>query len=71
LKIGANICEQSSTIATAGFTSTVESALNTLTSDTNALFAAVEAKVDSGDAASLATLQASIDAAFATALATF
>lgn len=62
---------KSSTIASAGYTSTVESALNTLTSDTNALFAAIEAKVDTDDAASLATLQASVDAAFATAVATF
>jgi len=60
-----------STIASAGYTSTVESALGTLTTDTNALFAALEAKVDSADSASLSTLQAEVDAAFATAVATF
>ncbi|KAH6698298.1 hydrophobic surface binding protein A [Leptodontidium sp. MPI-SDFR-AT-0119] len=60
-----------STIASAGYTSTVESALKTLTTDTDALFVALEAKVDSADAADLAQLQAEIDAAFATAVATF
>jgi hypothetical protein len=42
-----------------------------LTTDTNALFAALEAALDSADSASIATLQASIDAAFATASAAF
>lgn len=62
---------QASTISSAGYTSTVESALTTLTSETDALFAALEAQVDSADAASLASLQAQIDAAFATAVADF
>jgi hypothetical protein len=63
--------DQASTISSAGYTSTVAGALTTLTTDTNALFAALEAALDSADSASIATLQASIDAAFATASATF
>jgi Hydrophobic surface binding protein A len=62
---------QASTISSAGYTSTVAGALTTLTTDTNALFAALEAAVDSADSTSLATLQASVDAAFATASAAF
>jgi hypothetical protein len=63
--------DQASTIASAGYTSTVASALTTLTTDTNALFAALEAALDSADSSSIATLQAEIDAAFATASAAF
>ena len=66
-----NIILQASTIASAGYTSTVESALGTLTTDTDALFAALEAKVDSADSASLVALQAEVDAALATASTTF
>ncbi|CZR59639.1 uncharacterized protein PAC_09533 [Phialocephala subalpina] len=62
---------KASVISSAGYTSTVSGALSTLSTDTDALFAAIEAKVDTADAASLATLQAEIDAAFATAVATF
>lgn len=58
-------------MSSAGYTSTVLSALKTLGTDTDALFAAIEAKVDTTDAASLAMLQAEVDAAFATAVATF
>jgi hypothetical protein len=54
-------------VASAGFTSVVSSALTTLTSDTNALFVALDGKVDSGSAATLTTLQATVDAAFAAA----
>ena len=63
--------EQASVISSSGYTSTVLSALKTLSSDTDALFAAIEAKVDSADAASLTPLQAKVDAAFTTAIATF
>ncbi|KAH8800306.1 hydrophobic surface binding protein A [Xylogone sp. PMI_703] len=62
---------KASTIASAGYTSTVESALKTLNSETDSLFAALEAQVDSADATSLKSLQAEIDAAFATAVADF
>ncbi|KAN0108105.1 Hydrophobic surface binding protein A domain containing protein [Hyaloscypha variabilis] len=62
---------KASTISSAGYTSTVASALETLTTDTNALFAALEAALDTADSTSLAALQASVDAAFATASATF
>jgi hypothetical protein len=49
----------------------VASALKTLTTDTNALFAALEAALDTADSTSLVALQAEVDAAFATASATF
>jgi len=42
-----------------------------LTTDTDALFAALEAKVDSADSASLVALQDEVDAALATASTTF
>lgn len=58
-------------IATAGYTSTVESALMTLKTDADAFFAALEAYSDVADAPSLVTLQASVDAAFATAIGIF
>jgi hypothetical protein len=67
----ANSVDQASVISSAGYTSTVASALSTLTTDTNALFAALKAALDSADATSLAALQATIDAAFATASSTF
>ncbi|KAE9377739.1 hypothetical protein N431DRAFT_461324 [Stipitochalara longipes BDJ] len=62
---------KASTISSAGYTSTVAEALTTLTTDTNALFAALEAALDAADATSIAALQASVDAAFATASAAF
>jgi hypothetical protein len=42
-----------------------------LTTETDALFAALEAALDSADSTSIKALQASIDAAFATAVATY
>jgi len=62
---------KASTISSAGYTSTVAGALKTLTTDTNALFAALEAALDAADSASISSLQASVDAAFATASAAF
>jgi hypothetical protein len=53
-------------VSSAGYTSLVESELGTLQGDADALFAALEAKVDSADAATLVTLQATVDAAFST-----
>jgi len=62
---------KASVVSSAGYTSTVSSALTKLTTDTDALFVALKAAVDSEDATSLATLQATIDTAFATASSTF
>jgi hypothetical protein len=58
-------------VASAGYTSVVASALTTLTSDTDALFVALEAKVDSGSATTLSGLQTTVDAAFAAAEALY
>ncbi|KAH8669588.1 hydrophobic surface binding protein A-domain-containing protein [Tricladium varicosporioides] len=60
-----NLNAKASVVAGAGFTSTVLSALKDLTTATDALFAGLEAKATSTDAATLVTLQSVIDTAFA------
>lgn len=57
---------QASVVASAGFTSLVLSNLQELQSDADAFFAALEAKVDSTDAATITSLQATVDSAFTT-----
>jgi len=61
----------SSTIASAGYTSTVLSALKTIKTDTDDLFVALQAKATTSDAATLTTLQSDVDSAFTTGESTF
>jgi hypothetical protein len=61
---------QASVVASTGYTSIVLGALNKLKSDSDALYAALEAKVTT-DAASVSVAQATVDAAFTSAIAAY
>lgn len=58
-------------IKSAGYSSLVLGALNTIYTNTDALFVALEAAADATDAATLVTLKATVDTAFTTAVGTF
>lgn len=62
---------QASTVASAGYTSTVLSNLQELQTDADSFLTALEAKVDSTDAATITSLQSTVDAAFATSEAAY
>jgi hypothetical protein len=62
---------QSSTVASAGYTSVVESALNTLRSDADDFLTAVTNKVTEDETSSIDTSADEINSAFNQAVATF
>lgn len=62
---------QSSTVASAGYTSVVESTLKTLMSDADDFLTAVTDKVTESEASAISTSANEIDAAFNQAIATY
>jgi hypothetical protein len=62
---------QASVAALAGYASIVLGALNSLKSDSDAFYTALETKVTTTDAASISAAQTTVDEAFASAIAAY
>lgn len=65
------IKSKASTVASAGFTSEVASALTSLQSEASSFFTALESTIDSSQASAISAAQTSVANAFSTTIADF